>query len=153
MPFHIDSWEVLFMSGYKKPLPVSSPESRSFWEGCRRHELLVQRCAECHAFWFPPSILCPECLGTAWEWTKISGWGRVYSFVVFHRVYHVGFTDEIPYVVAVVELEEGPRLMSNIIGCDPYDVHCEMAVEVVFEDVSETVTLPKFRPRKNFHWR
>jgi uncharacterized OB-fold protein len=141
------------MSGYKKPLPVSSPESRSFWEGCRRHELLVQRCAECRAFWFPPSILCPECLGTAWEWTKISGWGRVYSFVVFHRVYHVGFTDEIPYVVAVVELEEGPRLMSNIIGCDPYDVHCEMAVEVVFEDISETVTLPKFRPRKNFHWR
>lgn len=141
------------MSGYKKPLPVSSPDSQPFWDGCRRHELLLQQCAECRAFWFPPSILCPECLSAAWEWTKISGRGRVYSFVIFHRVYHTGFTDEIPYVVAVVELEEGPRLMSNIIGCDPYAVHCEMAVEVVFEDVSETVTLPKFRPRKNFHWR
>lgn len=86
-----------------------------------------------------------------WEWTKVGGRGKVYSFVVFHRVYHIGFMDEIPYVIAVVELEEGPRLMSNIISCDPQDVHCEMLVEVVFEDVSETVTLPKFRPCKDGH--
>lgn len=136
------------MSEYAKPLPVSSPESQPFWEGCRRHELLLQRCARCRAFWFPPSILCPECLSTVWEWTKTNGLGKVYSFVVFHRVYHTGFADEVPYVVAVVELEEGPRLTSNIIGCDPRIVHCEMPVEVVFEDISEAVTLPKFRPRK-----
>jgi uncharacterized OB-fold protein len=69
--------------------------------------------------------------------------------VVFHRIYHTGFANEIPYVVAAVELEEGPRLMSNIIGCDPHTIHCEMPVEVVFEDVSESVTLPKFCPRKD----
>jgi uncharacterized OB-fold protein len=137
------------MSGHVKPLPISSPESQPFWEGCRRHELLIQRCALCHAFWFPPSILCQECLSTEWNWTKTSGRGRVYSFVVFHRIYHTGFASEIPYVVAVVELEEGPRLMSNIIGCDPHTVHCEMPVEVVFEDVSEAVTLPKFCPPKD----
>jgi uncharacterized OB-fold protein len=83
-----------------------------------------------------------------WEWTKIGGRGRVYSFVVFHRVYHIGFMDEIPYVIAVVELEEGPRLISNIISCDPQDVRCEMLVEVVFEDVSAEVTIFKFRPRQ-----
>lgn len=137
------------MSGYAKPLPISSPESQPFWEGCRRHELLLQRCPQCQAFWFPPSMLCPECLGTVWEWTKTSGRGSVYSFVVFHRIYHTGFANEIPYVVAVVELEEGPHLISNLIGCDPHAVHCEMHVEVVFEDVSEAVTLPKFRPRKD----
>lgn len=86
-----------------------------------------------------------------WEWTKTGGRGKIYSFVVFHRVYHTGFKDEVPYVVAMVELEEGPHLMSNIIDCDPHTVCCEMPVEVVFEDVSETVTLPKFRPRKDGH--
>ena len=139
------------MSEYAKPLPVPSPESQPFWEGCRRHELLLQQCAQCRVFWFPPSILCPECLGTALEWTKTGGRGKVYSFVIFHRVYHTGFVDEIPYVVALVELEEGPRLISNIIDCNPHIVHCEMPVEVVFEDVSETVRLPKFRPRKDNH--
>ena len=93
--------------------------------------------------------MCPECLSTEWVWTKVSGRGIVYSFVVFHRVYHTGFKDEVPYVVAVVELEEGPRLMSNIIGCDPNAVHCDMPVEVVFDDVSEEVTLPKFRLRQD----
>ena len=137
------------MSNYVKPLPVPSLESLPFWEGCRRHELLLQRCARCRTFWFPPSILCPECLSTAWEWTKISGRGEIYSFVIFHRTYHTGFADEIPYVVAVVELEEGPRLMSNIIECEPHAVRCEIPVEVVFEDVSETVTLFKFRPRRD----
>jgi uncharacterized OB-fold protein len=66
--------------------------------------------------------------------------------VVFHRIYHMGFRNEIPYVVAVVKLEEGPHLMSNIIGCDPQTVYCEMPVEVLFENVSGAVTLPKFRP-------
>ena len=134
------------MSEYTKPLPVPSAESGPFWEGCRRHELLLQRCAGCRSFWFPPSVLCPECLGTDWRWVPAGGRGRIHSFVVFHRVYHPGFAGEVPYVVAVVELEEGPRLTSNVVGCEARAVRSGMPVEVVFEDVTEAVTLPKFRP-------
>jgi uncharacterized protein len=136
------------MNEYRKPLPVPSPESRPLWEGCRKHELLIQRCDACRQFVFPPNSLCSECLGTGLTWTKTTGRGRVYSFVVYHRVYHPGFENEIPYVVAIVELEEGARLLSNIIGCPPDQVRCEMPVEVVFEDVTEAVTLFKFQPRQ-----
>jgi uncharacterized OB-fold protein len=136
------------MNEYRKPLPVPSPESRPLWEGCRKHELLIQRCDTCRQFVFPPNSLCPACLGTGLTWTKTTGCGRVYSFVVYHRVYHPGFENEIPYVVAIVELEEGARLLSNIIGCPPDQVRCEMPVEVAFEEVTEAVTLFKFQPRQ-----
>jgi uncharacterized OB-fold protein len=136
------------VSSYLKPLPVPSPESEPFWAACRRHELALQRCDACGTFWFPPSALCPTCLGDAWRWRPTAGRGTVYSFVVFQRVYHPGFADEIPYVVAVVELEEGPRLPTALVGTAPDDVHCDMEVEVVFDDVTDTVTLPKFRPTR-----
>jgi uncharacterized OB-fold protein len=126
---------------------VPSPESEPFWEACRRHELRLQRCADCEAFWFPPGALCPRCLSKSWEWTPTSGRGTVYSFVIFHRVYHPGFAAEVPYAAAVVELEEGPRLPTSLVGIPLGEVHCDLPVEVVFEDVTETVTLPKFRAR------
>ena len=133
---------------YKKPLPVPSELSAPFWEACRRHELVIQRCQNCKALRFPPAILCPECLSEATEWQKVSGRGKIFSFVVFHRVYHPAFEADIPYTVALVELEEGPRLISNIVGCRPEQVTCDMPVEVVFEDATPKVTLPKFRPRE-----
>ena len=133
------------MSTYNKPLPVFTPESLPFWEGCRRHELLLQRCARCGSFRLPPSVLCPECWDTDAEWTRVSGLGKIYSYVVYHRVYHPGWVDELPYVVALVELAEGPRLFSNIVGADPKKMSCEMPVTVVFEDATPDLTLPKFR--------
>ena len=133
---------------YKKPLPLPSELSAPFWEACRRQELIVQRCQNCHAFRFPPAILCPECLSEATEWRKVSGKGKIFSFVVFHRVYHPGFQADLPYTVALIELEEGPRLVSNIVGCSPAEVTCDLPVEVVFEDVTPEVTLPKFRLRR-----
>ena len=117
-----------------------------FWEACRRHELLLQRCGRCDSFWFPPSAVCPRCLSESWGWEPTSGKGTVYSFVVFHRPYHPGFADEVPYVVAIVELEEGPRLPTRVVGVACDDVRCDMPVEVVFDDATETVTLPLFRP-------
>jgi uncharacterized OB-fold protein len=134
---------------YKKPLPVVTELSRPFWEGCRRHELLVQRCQGCGAFRYPPALLCPECLGDQAEWKRVSGRGRVFSFVVFHRLYHPAFEGDLPYTVAIVELEEGARLVSNIVSCPPERVACDMPVEVAFEDVTGEVTLPKFRPRED----
>ncbi len=131
---------------YAKPLPQPTSVSRPFWEGCRRHELLTQQCLRCRAFRFPPQRLCPECLSEAGEWRRVSGRGTIYSFVVYHRLYHPAFEADLPYNVAVVELEEGPRLLSTIIGGGNDALRCDMPVEVVFDDVTPEVTLPKFRP-------
>ena len=131
---------------YDKPIPVASEESKLFWDACRRHELRFQRCTACHQFWFPPSNICPECLSDQWEWALTSGRGSVLSFVVFHRVYHPGFRDAVPYPVAIIALDEGPRFLSNVVGCAIEDIRVGMPVEVVFEDATEGCTLPKFRP-------
>lgn len=131
-----------------KPVPVPSEESKPYWEAARRRELKLQRCLDCGAFRFPPSVLCPECSSRSAEWAAVSGRGKVYSYVVFHRAYHPAFAGDLPYAVACVELEEGPRLLSNITGVAPEKIRCDMPVEVVFEPVTEEVTLPKFRPRK-----
>lgn len=132
------------MSAYSKPLPIPSVESEPFWEGCRRHELLLPRCKDCHSCWFPATATCPQCWGTSWEWTPSSGRGSIYSFGVYHRVYHEGFQNEVPYVLAVVQMEEGARLVSNVVNCKPAEVRCDMPVRVVFEDVTEDTTLYKF---------
>ncbi|HZS00174.1 MAG TPA: Zn-ribbon domain-containing OB-fold protein [Chloroflexota bacterium] len=131
---------------YTKPIPIPSEESLPFWEACRRHELRLQRCAACQRYWFPPSNVCPECLSDQWEWAPASGRGTVFSFVVFHRVYHPGFRDAVPYPVAIIALDEGPRFLSNIVDCPIEDIRVGMPVEVVFEDVTDDCTLPKFRP-------
>jgi uncharacterized OB-fold protein len=131
---------------YNKPIPVPSPETEPFWEGCTRHELLIPRCDQCGSHWFPPSILCPECLSTEWQWIKASGKGKIFAFGVYHRVYHQGFKEEVPYTVAVVELEEGPRIVSNVTGIPPTDVKVDMPVEVYFDDITPDATLYKFRP-------
>ena len=133
-------------SAYIKPLPVPSPETEPFWEGCKRQELLLPLCDKCRSYWFPPSILCPECLSTDWQWVQASGKGKVFAFGVYHRVYHQGFKEEVPYTVAVVELEEGPRLISNIVGIPPSEVKVDMAVQVLFDEVTPEVTLYKFQP-------
>jgi uncharacterized OB-fold protein len=129
-----------------KPIPVPSPESAPFWKAAREHRLLVPRCNTCGKSWFPPSQLCPHCLSGDTGWIEASGRGHVFSFVVFHRVYHPAFTDEVPYVVAVVELEEGPRMLTNVIGVPPVDVRCNMPVTVVYDDVADDIAVPKFKP-------
>lgn len=132
---------------YTKPLPVPSPESRPFWEALRHRELRLQQCRACGQWWFPPGNLCPNCLSEAWDWALASGQGSLISFVVMHRAYHPGFSDELPYNVAVVELAEGPRMVSNVIGCANEDLAIGMPLEVIFDAVTDEVTLPKFRPR------
>ena len=137
------------MSEYKKPIPVPSFESKPYWEGLRRHQLLMPRCNACHRYWFPPSTHCPHCSSADFTWTPLSGRGKVFTYVVYHRVYHPGFADEVPYTVALVALEEGPRMICNIVGIPPDEVACEMPVHVVYEDVAADVTLPKFTPARD----
>ena len=134
------------MSEYAKPLPFPTVESEPFWEGCKRHELLLPQCRQCSKYWFPPGSTCPNCWSAEWDWRKASGRGTIYSFGVYHRAYHPGFEDEIPYVFAIVQLEEGPRLISNVMHEPSAKLQCDTPVEVVFDDVTDEVTLYKFKP-------
>ena len=135
------------MGAVQKPLPEISPEMAPFWDAARRHELVVQRCTGCGAYRFPARELCSRCLSRDSGWQRVSGRGTLFSFAVMHQASHPGFAAEVPYAVVTVELEEGVRLLSNVIGCAPSDLQIGMPLEVVFEDVTPEVTLPKFRAR------
>jgi len=131
---------------YEKLLPRIDEMSRPYWEGAKRHELLLQKCEECGHYRYPQGETCPSCLSDRLEWVKVSGQGSVYTWTVFHQAYHPAYKDDIPYAVVVVELEEGPRMITNLVNCRIEDIKMGMPVEVVFDDVTEEVSLPKFRP-------
>ena len=135
------------MPDYTGPVPVPTPESRPFWEAARRHELCLQRCRSCGRHVFYPRAACPNCLGADLEWQRVSGRGTLNTFTVVYRG-QKGFPLGPPYVIAVVELAEGPRLMTNLVGIepDPAKIRIGMPVEVLFEDVTPEVSLPRFRP-------
>lgn len=133
------------LTASRAPMPQPTPESKPFFEALKQHRLLIQRCRECdHAYYYPRPF-CPACLSASVEWEEASGKGKLYSFVINHRS-APGFIA--PYIIAVVELDEGPRMMTNLIEVepDPEMVHCEMQVEIVFDDVDGDFTLPRFRP-------
>ena len=132
---------------YDKPLPHITTLARPFWEGTHAHELRLQRCRACGSYQFPPQVLCRSCLNEEQDWTATSGHATVFSFVVQHRPATPAFTDDLPYVVAVVELDEGPLMLTNIVGCSPDEVEVGMPVEVTFVDATDEITLYPFRPR------
>lgn len=131
---------------YQKPLPRLDEESRGYWEALARHALYVQRCRDCGTVRFPPRAVCTSCMSSATEWLRCSGRGTVYSFTVTHQNQAPGFREELPYVLAIVELAEGPRVMTNVVEVAPDAVRIGMAVEVVFDDIAPGTTLAKFRP-------
>jgi uncharacterized OB-fold protein len=137
------------MIEYAKPLPTIDLETQPFWDACRAHELRGQRCTACGKFRWPPGPLCPHCRSWDFEWTKLPGTGEVYSFVVVYYSAVPVFAEEMPYVVARVELDgtDGAMILTtNILDVPPEEVRVGQRVEVVFEDVTPEVTLPKFRP-------
>ena len=129
--------------GEGKPQPRPAAESAPYWQGAKAHKLLLPRCNACGKFWFPPSGRCVHCLSPDFAWRESAGKGRIYSSVVFHRVYHPAFEADVPYAVAIVELDEGPRLLANIVGTPPEDIRCDMRVRVVFEERGEYM-IPQF---------
>jgi uncharacterized protein len=137
------------VSAYAKPLPQVTPEMKPFWDAARRHELVVQRCTGCGTHRFPARDICSRCLSRDAAWTPVSGRGSVFSWAIMHQVYHPGFAAEVPYAVVVIELDEGARLVSNLVDCPPADIRAGMPVEVVFDDVAPDVSLPKLRPRRS----
>jgi uncharacterized OB-fold protein len=133
------------MKSYKKPLPKPTPWSQFFWDKCKEGKLYVQQCKDCKENIFFPKLYCPFCLSKDLTWFQASGKGRIYSFIVVYSYQPTAFDEDVPYVVAVIDLQEGVRMMSNIVDCDPEEVLCDAAVEVVFDPVTEDFTLPKFR--------
>ena len=131
-----------------RPVPTPSIQSQPFWEGCAWGELLLQRCKSCQTVWHPPSPLCPSCFSTDYEWAPASGKGTVYTFSVIHHPFRRVWEPFVPYTLAVIELAEGPKLLSNVIDIAPDDVQVGMAVEVTFQQLSDTISLPLFRPVK-----
>jgi len=127
----------------RKPVPRPSPESLPFWEAAKENRLLLPRCNHCNRFFFPPSQRCHHCLSQDVAWAESAGIGRIYSFVVYHRSYHPAFETDIPYVVAIVELDEGVRLLSNIVGAPLEKVHCDARVSVIFEN-RDGASIPMF---------
>lgn len=130
----------------RKPVPVPEPLTEPFWEGTRAGELRVQRCKACGANIFYPRERCPKCFATDLEWVKTSGRGRVYTYTVVRQPGNPAFNDDVPYIFAIIQLDEGPRMNSNVTGIPFEQVKVDMPVEVYFEQVSEDIWLPKFRP-------
>jgi uncharacterized protein len=131
---------------YAKPLPHIDEENRPWWEAVQRHELYIQKCRDCGDLRFHPRALCTNCLSPNTEWVKCKGSGHIYTFTVTNQNGGSGFRDSLPYVLAWVQLDEGVKLMTNIIDCPPDQVKIDMPVEAVFDDVTPEVTLVKFRP-------
>ena len=128
-------------------IPPTSPTTQPYWDGAARGELMLQKCAACGAQPFPPCANCAACGSAELAWQAATGRGTVYTFTVSYRPPHPIFRDQCPMVIAVVELAEGPRLMTNIIQCDPEEVSVGMPVEVVFEQIDDSETvLPVFKP-------
>ena len=135
------------MPEISKPIPAITPDLSEFFDGARAGRLMVQKCDSCGRLRFPAHDLCSKCNSTASRWVPVSGRGEVFSFNIMHQVYHPGFAGEVPYAVVVVELEEGCKFISNLLGVKPHDIRCGMPVEVVFEKLSDEVSIPKFRLR------
>ena len=129
-------------------LPEPTPETQHFWDGCKAGELLLQRCTECSKSYFPPRPFCPKCGSRKVEVYKATGKAKLWSYVINHRPAAPGFTP--PYAIAIVELDEGPRMMSNILDCPqtPEALELDMRLEVAFEKLDDKITLPQFRPAK-----
>lgn len=131
----------------KRPLPQPTPETKEFWDGAGRHELRIQRCRACgRAYWYPRPF-CPNCSSKDVEWFTASGKARLHTYIINHRP-APGFQDWAPYVIAIVQLDEGPCMMSNIVGIEPApeNLPIDLPLEVTWEQQEGDITLPLFRP-------
>lgn len=132
-----------------RPLPSPiTPEARPYWDGLREHRLMLPRCRDCGRAHHYPRVVCPFCGSRRLEWIQASGRGRLHTFAIAHQILNRAFRVPLPVVLAMVELEEGPRLLTNLVNVepDPARLRCEMPVEVVYERLTDEITLPVFQP-------
>lgn len=133
------------MEHYQKPLPSPDADTQPFWDSCKRHAMALQLCGSCGRFRYPPRPGCPYCLSEDAEWTQVSGQGSVYVSLHVHHPPNEAWKESTPYNVSMIELAEGVRMWSNVVGCEPSEVAIGDAVELVYDDVTPEVTLAKFR--------
>jgi len=135
---------------YMKLVPAIEPDSKEFWEGCKRHELLILKCQKCGALRTFPWVGCPNCGSLDSEWVKASGKGKIYSYGIVYRTFHPAY--EPPYNIVMVELEEQKesplpvRMNGNVVDVKPEELHIGMPVEVIFEDLTPEIDLPNWKP-------
>lgn len=128
--------------------PVPQPESDFYWEKCKAHELWLRHCRACDQTYFYPRDICPGCFSRDTDWIQSSGRGTVHTFCIVHRGPNPAFAAKVPYVPAIIDLEGGARMPTNLVEveADPSVIKCGMPVEVVFEDLDDKISLPMFRP-------
>lgn len=129
-----------------KPVPIPDSISAPFFDGARQGRLMLQCCAACGKWSFPVRERCPHCFAAKLEWRQASGRGTLYTFAIMHQVMNPGFAGAVPYNIAQIDLEEGVRMTSNVVGIPTNALKIGMKLEAIFEDVGQDVSLPKFRP-------
>lgn len=129
-----------------RPIPIPDELSAPFYDGARDHRLMLQHCSACDGWSFPVRERCPHCFAAALQWRQASGKGTLYTFTVMRQAMHPGFASHVPYNVAQVDLDEGVRMISTVVGIPNDALKIGMRLEAIFEDVGETIRLPKFRP-------
>ena len=133
------------MTEYARPLPQPTPETQNYWDGAKAGELRLQRCGDCSHVYFPARPFCPACSSRVVNWFTASGKGTLFSYVINHRA-PKGF--EAPYIIAVVQLDEGPRMMTNLVDCPqtPDALELDMPLEVTFVKATDDISIPQFQP-------
>ena len=133
---------------YGKPIPVPQGESDYYWEKTKEEELWLRKCNECQQAYFYPRDISPCCFSKDTTWIQASGKARLFTYGIVHRAPHAGFAEDVPFVTAIVKLEEGPKMPTNIVmdNPTPEKLQIDMPLEVVFESVSDGISLPKFKP-------
>ncbi len=132
-----------------KPVPVVDEASQPWFDAAKQRRLLLQRCDDCGTHRFPAWPRCDNCWSTEWSWLESGGTGVIFSWVLMHQVYHPGFAGEVPYPLATIELDEGPWINAALVDAPHDEIKTGMRVEVVFDDVSDDITVPKFRPLRS----
>ena len=130
---------------YDKPLPSLDEANKPFWAAARERKLALQHCGNCGKPRYPISHVCPHCLSEEYEWKAVSGCGTVYSSIVFHQIYNQAFAGDAPYNVSLIQLEEGPRMISNVVGIAPSEVKVGDRVQVMFDPVTPEISIPRFQ--------
>ena len=134
------------MAEWNKPLPTIAGETKVFWDGCKKGELIIQQCNSCNEYQFYPRGICSNCWTTDIKWVHSTGRGKVWTYTITYQNRTPGFAEDVPYVLALVELEEGVKMFTNIIECDPKEVKIGMDVEVTFVRANNFITIPYFKP-------
>ena len=133
------------MREYDRPLPEINTTLKPFWDGAKKHELMAYKCQNCGTHYFPVTH-CMVCNSPKMEWVKVSGKGKIYTFIVYDTAFNPHWEKYVPYNVAWIELDGGPIMMSNIIDCPNEEIYIDMPVQAAFRDVTDEITLPMFKP-------